>query len=76
MCIVMVLANNTLQRATLQKVVDTSRDKSDAPSVRFLFYGKAFGVPVVGDYCEQSPAPENSKTNYPLAADKLFFIAL
>lgn len=50
MCIVTVLANNMSQRATLQKVEDMSRDKSDALNVRFLFFGKDSGVLVVEDY--------------------------
>lgn len=50
MCIVIVLAKNTSQRATLQKVADTSRAKSDALNVRFLFFGKDSGALAVGDY--------------------------
>lgn len=68
-CIVLVLANNMLQRATLPRAVDTSKAKSDVLNVSFLFYGRAFGVLAVGDYCEQSPVPGNSKTNYLLVAD-------
>ena len=50
MCIVTVSAKNTSQRATLQKVADTSRAKSDALNVRSLFYGKDSGVLAAGDY--------------------------